>query len=155
MENRMLVSYCGVYCDLCGARNDTPARAQALIATLKQAEMDQWGASMPDFVEFWRFLNGLVEVPPDKCCRSGQCGAPNCAIRNCAQARKIEVCALCPDYPCAKIQTFAQSEPLLLHDGERIKKVGLEQWIAEQIARKQAGFDYGRVRCLPCIVPTE
>ena len=58
-------------------------------------------------------------------------------------------------YPCEKIGTFAQSEPLLFHDGERIKIVGLEQWIEEQVARKQAGFDYGRVRCLPCIVPTE
>lgn len=155
MEDRMLVSYCGVYCDLCGARNDTPARAQALITTLKQAEMDQWAPGTPDFDEFWRFLNGLAKVPADKCCRSGQCGAPNCAIRNCAKARKVEVCALCSDYPCDKIRIFAQSEPLLLHDGERIKKVGLDQWIEEQIARKKAGFDYGRVRCLPCIVPTE
>lgn len=155
MNEQMLVSFCGLYCDLCGARNDTPARAQALITTLKQSEIDHWGTDIPDFVEFWRFLNGLADVPADKCCRSGQCGAPNCAIRNCAKSREIEVCAFCADYPCAKIQTFAQSEPLLLHDGERIKKVGLEQWIAEQIARKQAGFDYGRVRCLPCIVPTE
>jgi hypothetical protein len=155
MDGQMLVSYCGVYCDLCGARNDTPARARALIATLKQAELDQWGPGMPDFVEFWRFLNSLAEVPDDKCCRSGVCGAPNCAIRNCAKSREVEVCAVCADYPCAHIRTFAQSEPLLLHDAERIRKAGLEQWIEEQIARKQAGFDYGRVRCLPCIVPTE
>ncbi len=155
MDKHMLVSYCGVYCDLCGSRNDTPARAQALMTTLKQSEIDQWGTGIPDFVEFWRFLNGLAEVPADKGCRSGQCGAPNCAIRNCAKAREVEVCAFCPDYPCEKIQIFAQSEPLLLHDAGRMKKVGLEQWIEEQIVRKQAGFDYGRVRCLPCIVPTE
>ena len=96
MDNRILVSYCGVYCDLCGARNDTPERARALIATLKQAEMEEWGPGMPDFVEFWRFLNNLADVPDDKCCRSGKCGAPNCAIRNCAKSRKIEVCALIP-----------------------------------------------------------
>jgi len=89
-----------------------------------------------------RFLNNLAD-------------APNCAIRNCARSRQIEVCALCSDFPCARIEVFAQSEPLLLHDGQRINKVGLEQWIEEQVARKQAGFDYGRVRCLPCIVPTE
>jgi hypothetical protein len=155
MDKQRMVAYCGVYCDLCGARNDTPDRARALIATLKQAEMEEWGPGMPDFVEFWRFLNHLADVPDDKCCQSGKCGAPNCAIRNCAQSREIEVCALCPDYPCQKIEIFAQSEPLLLHDGERIKKVGLEQWIEEQIARKQAGFDYGRVRCLPCIIPMD
>ena len=155
MDNRMLVSYCGLYCDLCGARNDTPERARALIATLRQAEMEEWGPGMPDFVEFWRFLNSLAYVPDDKCCRSGKCGAPTCAIRSCAKTREIEVCALCSDYPCAKIETFAQSEPLLLHDGERIRKIGLEQWIEEQIARKQAGFDYGRVRCLPCVVPMD
>jgi hypothetical protein len=155
VQDAMMVAYCGVYCDLCGARNDTPERARALIATLKQAEMDAWGPGMPDFVEFWRFLNNLADVPGDKCCRSGKCGAPNCAIRNCARSRGVEVCALCADFPCARIETFAQSEPLLLHDAERIRKVGLERWVEEQIARKKAGFDYGRVRCLPCIVPTE
>jgi hypothetical protein len=155
VDNHMMVAYCGVYCDLCGARGDTPDRAQALIATLKQSEMDEWGGGMPDFVEFWRFLNSLADVPDDKCCRSGECGAPNCAIRNCAKAREIEVCVFCSDYPCDKIETFAQSEPLLLHDAERIRKVGLEQWIEQQVARKQAGFDYGRVRCLPCVIPMD
>ena len=95
MDSSRLVSYCGVYCDLCGARNDTPERARALIATLRQAEMDKWGAGMPDFVEFWRFLNNLADVPADKCCRSAKCGAPNCAIRNCARSRQVVVCALC------------------------------------------------------------
>ncbi|MCU0522963.1 MAG: DUF3795 domain-containing protein [Anaerolineae bacterium] len=155
MVQNMLVSYCGLYCDLCGARNDTPERARALVTTLKQSEIDHWGADIPDFPEFWRFLNSLTEIPADKCCRSGQCGAPNCAIRNCAKDREVEVCAFCADFPCDRIRVFAQSEPLLLHDGERIRKVGLEQWVAEQIARREAGFDYGRVRCLPCIVPTE
>ncbi len=27
MDNLELVAFCGVYCDLCGARNDTLARA--------------------------------------------------------------------------------------------------------------------------------
>ena len=155
MGNHMMVAYCGVYCDLCGARGDTPDRARALIATLKQAEMDKWGGGMPDFPGFWRMLNSLAELPEDKCCRSGKCGAPNCALRNCAKERGVEVCALCADYPCEKIMVFAASEPLLLHDGERIRKVGLAQWIEEQVARKEAGFDYGRVRCLPCIVPMD
>ena len=100
-------------------------------------------------------LNSLAHLPDEKCCRSGKCGAPNCAIRNCAKSRQIEVCPLCTEYPCVKIETLAQSEPLLIHDGERIVKVGLEQWIGGQIARKEAGFDYGRVRCLPCIVPLD
>ena len=155
MENMQMVSYCGLYCELCSARNDTPERARALITTLKQSEMDTWAPGTPDFDEFWRMLNSLAHLPDDKCCRSGKCGAPNCAIRNCATSREIEVCPLCPDYPCEKIETLAASEPLLIHDGERIVKVGLEQWIVEQVARQEAGFDYGRVRCLPCIVPMD
>lgn len=94
--------------------------------------IDEWDyPRTPDFDSFWRFLNGLADLPEDKCCRTGGCGAPNCAIRACARSRGIEVCPLCADYPCSKIHTFAQSEPLLLHDGERIKKVGLEQWIED------------------------
>ena len=82
------------------------------MARLVRPEMEEWGPGLPDFVEFWRFLNNLADVPDDKCCRSGKCGAPNCAIRNCAKSREIEVCALCAEYPCEKIETFAQSEPL-------------------------------------------
>jgi hypothetical protein len=136
MDKSMLVAYCGLFCGSCGVRNETAERAQALMATLKQAEMDQWGAHMPDFSEFWRFLGMLADAPDDKRCRSGHCGTPNCAIRNCCQSRGIEVCALCADYPCAMIETFAQGQPQLLADGQRIKEVGLEQWAEEQLARR-------------------
>ena len=137
MDNHAMVSYCGLYCDLCGARGDTPDRARALIVTLKQAEMDEWGRGMPDFVEFWRFLNSLADVPDDKCCRSGKCGAPNCALRNCAKAREVEVCALCSDFPCDYLHPYADFADMAWHNTKvfnlcLMKKMGLDAWAREK-----------------------
>ena len=96
MVENILVSYCGLYCDLCGARNDTPERAQALIATLKQSEIDHWGTDIPDFPEFWRFLNGLTEVPVDKWDWQNTFGSSDGAqlVREAAQAEGPGVACL-------------------------------------------------------------
>ncbi len=49
----------------------------------------------------------------------------------------------------------AESESTLVHDGERLRKIGLDAWIEEQKQRKARGFCYADARCLPCTVPTE
>jgi hypothetical protein len=98
-------------------------------------------------------LNGLAEPPGDRCCRVETCGHPRCAIRRCAQDRQLAVCTDCDDYPCQHILTLARSEPTLIADGRRLQKIGLDAWIAEQRARKRAGFCYGDVRYGKCTVP--
>ena len=146
MDKRQLVSYCGLYCGLCDWRTRVPERAKALAESLQTAENEG-----PE--GFSRFLKGPTSVPEDKCCRSGKCGAPHCAIRKCAIEKSIETCPQCQDYPCRRVMTLAKSEPTLLHDGERIREHGLDQWIEEQEERRRAGFCYADIRCLPCEIP--
>jgi len=67
----------------------------------------------------------------------------------------VTVCAECSEFPCKRVKTLAKSEPTLVHDGERIRKIGLDAWIEEQEQRKARGFCYADARCLPCTVPTE
>ena len=153
MEDKMLVSYCGLYCDLCSARFKIPDQARALRDSLRMAEYEDHGPGQPGFDEFWTMLNSLAEPPGDKCCRAETCGHPLCAIRKCAQQRGLEICTDCDEYPCSHIQTLAHSEPTLVQDGRRLQAIGLEAWIVEQRARKRAGFCYGDVRCGNCIVP--
>jgi hypothetical protein len=147
-DQRTLVAYCGLYCGLCDARTRTAERAAALMESLELAE---W----PKQPEFWRVLVELATVPPDKCCRTRKCGHPACAIRNCAAERNVEACPLCDEYPCARIDVLAASETTMLHDGRRMRKLGIDAWVEEQEERRRRGFCYSEVRCLPCRIPTE
>ncbi len=155
MDKKTLVTYCGLYCDLCDNRTKMPQRATALREIMLKGDYEEWGPSLPDFVEFWRFLEGLTQVADDRCCRSGKCGAPTCAMRRCAIEKGVVACPDCDDYPCDKIQRFSKSEPMLLHDGARFKAIGIDAWIVEQEARKDANFTYGDIRCCRADIATE
>jgi hypothetical protein len=108
---------------------------------------------MPEEVR--AYLEKLADPAPHKCCRRDSCGHPRCAIRKCARARQVQACPFCGDYPCERVRTLAASEPTLLHDGGRLKELGLEPWIREQEGRRARGFCYAQIRCLPCTIPTE
>ncbi len=148
-----LLTYCGLYCDLCDQRVRIPERAQALIESLELAQFEEWGRQHAGYEEFQRLLQVLAEAPDDRRCRSGGCGAPFCAIRKCALEREVLTCPLCPDYPCPHIATLARSEPTLLSDGQRLRAIGVEAWVEEQQERRQRGFCYADVRCGRCEVP--
>jgi hypothetical protein len=155
MDSKVLVTYCGLYCDPCSARFKIPDQAHALRESLRVSDYEDFGPSQPGFSQFWAYLNNLAEPPEGQCCRAETCGHPQCAIRNCAKARLLDVCTECDDYPCEHILTLGRSEPTLVQDGRRLQAIGLEAWIAEQVARRRAGFCYGDVRCGKCIVPLE
>jgi hypothetical protein len=155
MDDKMLVTYCGLYCDLCSARFKIPDQAHALRESLRMADFEDHGPGQPNFNEFWAFLNNLAEPPPGQCCRAETCGHPQCAIRNCAKEKQLFVCTDCGDYPCEHILVLGRSEPTLVQDGRRLEAIGLEAWIAEQKARRRAGFCYGDVRCGKCTVPLD
>jgi hypothetical protein len=153
MDNLKYVTYCGLYCGLCTARCRIPKQAAALRDTMANDGYDKWGVNIPDFKEFWKFLNEHCE--PDKnCpgCRQGG-GPPFCSIRKCATAKKIDLCVYCDEYPCNRIASIAKGYPTLLADGKRIKEIGIDKWIAEQQQRAKTGFAYADIRCYPYTVP--
>ena len=154
MDSEMLVAYCGIYCDLCSERTSIPERAKALMESLKKAAYEDWGPDvLAGFTEFWNLLNNLTVIEDDKCCRSGKCGSPWCSIRKCAKEKGIYTCPECQNYPCAKIEILGKSRPMLVHDGERVKEIGLDAWIIEQEERKRAGFRHDQIRCHTSEVP--
>lgn len=156
MDKKTLVSYCGMYCDLCSERTKIPERAKELMEEMKKASYEDWGPDVLEgFAEFWSLLKNLTTVEDDKCCRTGKCGGPACAIRKCAIEKGFYVCSECQDYPCTRIEILGRSEPTLVHDGMRIKEHGLDAWIVEQEERKSIGFCYSDIRCCPCEVPTD
>lgn len=146
MDELELVTYCGLYCKLCAERTRIPARAQALREAMRLEGYDSWGRDIPGFDAFWAFLGNLTHR--EQCCpgcRQGG-GYPPCAIRQCARERQVRLCPECADYPCERIREFARVYPTLMADGERLRAVGLAQWLAEQDERAAAGFCYADVR---------
>ena len=56
--------------------------------------------------------------------------------------KKIEMCALCKEYPCDKFDEFFKGYPILKSDNDIIRKDGLVRWAEIQDERKEKGFAY-------------
>lgn len=155
MTDLKVVTYCGLYCDLCGGRSRIPHRAQKLRDSMVEEGYESWGNEISGFTPFWTFLNNVCD-PEKACpgCRQGG-GPPFCSIRKCAQERKVDVCAFCQDYPCRKINELARGYPTLIADGKRIREIGIDTWIEEQKKRANTGFIYADIRCYPYSVPDD
>lgn len=145
--NLQETTFCGLYCGLCASRRRIPQQAAKLRETLHREGYDRGYFDVPGLAEsfdaFWKGLNCLADSPCPGCRGGG--GNPGCAVRACAQERGVTTCPLCADYPCQRLEIL-HHYPLLLADGRRLQKVGLEQWIAEQEARAATSFAYADVR---------
>ena len=155
MADLTKVTYCGLYCGLCSTCYRTPQRARALHDAMHKDGWDQWGKEIPNFSAFWAFLGGLADSEGKSSCREGACGPPFCGIKKCAQQKGVEICPFCDEYPCHRILGLAKGYTLMLAEGERMKSLGLDAWIAEQEERRKTGFAYADIRCLPYEVPTD
>jgi Protein of unknown function (DUF3795) len=155
MDDLQLVTYCGLYCGLCGERARIPGRARALREVMIKEGYEFWGGELPRFGDFWGFLTDLCD-PDHACpgCRQGG-GPPFCAIRKCARERSVDVCPFCDEYPCERLLAIAKGYPTLLADGQRLREIGLGRWIEEQGERAGTGFAYVDIRCYPYSVPEE
>ena len=97
---------------------------------------------VPEFKAFRNALDHFAQLA-ENCpgCRGG-CGDPGCAIRSCAQERKLDLCSNYSDFPCDKFKTLAAKYPNLIADAQRQKQIGLDAWIKEQDQCAKTGFCY-------------
>jgi hypothetical protein len=145
MDQLELVAYCGLYCGLCAERTRIPERAAALQRAMAEEGWPFWGPTMPDFIEFWRFLEQLGTGGGCPGCRAGG-GYPECQIRICVRERGVELCGQCPDLPCSHVEALAARYPTLLADNRRLQAVGLARWLEEQRERARRGVVYADMR---------
>ena len=147
MADLKYVTYCGLYCRLCANMARIPGQAAELRHSL---ELEGWDQHvMPHSEggrEFWEVLGEMAQAA-ERCpgCRGG-CGWPDCPMRKCARARGLDVCSECEEYPCEHVKELARRYPALIADGLRQREVGMERWIREQEARREAGFCYNQIR---------
>lgn len=145
MPRRDLISYCGLYCDLCDSRSRIPKRAAALLDALVAAGHEHGAADRPGFEEFWSYLVGLADA--DGVCRG--CRAMGevlgCEISRCARERGIEICVFCDEYPCDRIEEMLSQFPALRDEHARLKELGVDAWLDEQGERAKRGLCYSEI----------
>lgn len=137
------IAYCGLYCGHCYSRTHIAPTAQLLKAQMQAQGFESFGPYMPDYEEFWRFMNTLIEAEGCPGCRQDG-GSPACAMRTCAREKQVEACPLCDAYPCDKLDWLNTSTayPMLKSDNLLMKEQGLAAWEAMQATRRSEGFTY-------------
>jgi hypothetical protein len=142
MENKY-TAYCGLYCGHCFSRTHIKPTAETLLNYMKRQGFETFGPYMPNYKEFWEFLNTLIDAEGCPGCKQDG-GNPACEMRNCARNKHIEACPLCEDYPCTKFDWLPDSEayPMLKSDNQYMKAHGFDAWLEMQKKRRLEGFTY-------------
>jgi hypothetical protein len=145
VARRELISFCGLYCDLCDSRARIPARASALLDALVAAGHEHGAADRPGFEVFWTYLVGLAEA--DGVCRGCRAmgEALGCEISRCARERGVEICVFCGDYPCARVEEMLSQFPALRAEHARLRELGVDAWLEEQDERVCRGVCYSEI----------
>lgn len=62
--------------------------------------------------------------------------SPQCEFRPCAEAKGLRYCFQCDEFPCKKIQAFAEDgydhHRIAVENMKEMKKIGLQKWIEKQ-----------------------
>ena len=89
----------------------------------------------------WDFLTSMAENGTCVSCKVGS-GYPGGPVRKFAQEKNIEVCALCPSYPCQNFDDIWDSYPGVGEDNVLLRDQGLDAWSKLQDERLARGFTY-------------
>jgi len=139
--NKKYMCYCGLYCENCAVKAKVEPASKLLYEEMKKAGFEDIIHFIPDGESFWRFLKSVSQEGACLSCQEGS-GNPGCAVRICAKEKKIEMCALCNEYPCDKFDEFFKGYPILKNDNDILRKDGLGRWAEIQDERKEKGFVY-------------
>lgn len=142
MEEK-LTAYCGLYCGNCFSRTHIWPTAETLLGYMKRQGFETFGPFMPNYKEFWEFLNTLINAEGCPGCQQGG-GNPSCEMRICARDKNLKACPLCEDYPCSKFDWLKATKnyPTLEQDSQYMIEHGFDAWLDMQNKRRSNGFTY-------------
>ena len=140
--NKTYICYCGLYCENCAVMTKVTPAAKVLYEEMRNAGFADVIQYIPGGDGFWPFLKSMAEDGICISCKDGG-GNPDCAIRICAKEKEVEVCALCEEYPCDKINVF-QGYPEMKQDNELLRAQGMDAWAQLQDERRKNVFTYSR-----------
>jgi hypothetical protein len=141
-----LLGACGLYCGACYHYRASLPEGQHLL----EMAVDQ-GRSL-DGCGCQGCRSGVLYCHP---------GCSHCAMRRCAEGRKLVHCGLCSEFPCDRIRAFQSGgrihhRDVLVHL-EELTVIGPDRWLAQQAQRWRcrcgAGFSWYEVLCQRCGAP--
>ena len=138
------IAYCGLNCRLCNLTTILPEAAAKLRQIMRADNWELYGSQVfAEFEPFWKVLNELAGLKKTSPMCVGGCGNPDCLIRICARGKGLRLCAECPDYPCQPLKEFytGHYEKLAVNN-ERIRAIGIEDWLEEQQELVDAGRSF-------------
>jgi hypothetical protein len=110
---REMIAYCGLRCDECNILKVTQAKDYEQKKQIAKRWSDQFNIKFkPEDIDCEGCKSNVL---------SGWC-RNICKMRSCAEARKVETCAHCDDYPCEKLKEFLSEEPVAKENLEKIRK---------------------------------
>ena len=139
--NTRYTCYCGLYCENCAVMAKVEPASKVLLEEMKKAGFEEIIHFIPGGDAFWQFLKGMAENGVCVSCKDGS-GNPGCAVRVCAKEKRVEMCALCEEYPCGKFDSFFQGYPSLKQDNALLQEKGMEAWAKLQDERLKKGYTY-------------
>lgn len=136
-----LAAPCGLYCGVCGiyvATRDNNEKFKEKLAPV-------YGAKPEDLI-----CDGCLSERVFGYCQV-------CPIKSCCREKQIDGCYKCADFPCKFIDDFPipVGKKVILRSVPQWRKVGTEQWMAEEEARytcRKCGLPSirGAKRCRDC-----
>lgn len=145
------VGYCGLYCNLCGIRQEKIKTAVNNLRDIIAAygfdkiipELIKWEPSFKHYNEFDQVMDGLVKMfgGCPGCFQGG--GDPNCKARSCAKQRGFRTCAECDEAEtCENLAPYRKGCKELLPGLQSIRQNGIGRYAEEMQKKVDDGDSY-------------
>ena len=131
---------CGLSCEKCFAHVNGDIRRFGIKLKEKLGNFDIYAKRFetllgdPVFKKYPDFKEMLDYLASENCrgCRHEQCKLfKTCGVRSCHQAKEIDYCYECDEFPCNKTGFDEHLHARWIKLNERIRAVGIEQYYAE------------------------
>ena len=145
------VGYCGLYCNLCGIRQEKIKTAVNNLRDIIAAygfdkiipELAKWEPCFKHYNEFDQVMDGLVKMfgGCPGCFQGG--GDPNCKARSCAKQRGFRTCAECDEAEtCETLAPYRKGYKGLLPGLQSIRQNGIGRYAEEMQKKVDDGDSY-------------
>ena len=134
-ETPELLSPCGLYCGVCAIRMAHHAKNRKF----KERLVDVYCGKVPGKGALADCEHLSTDDIRCEGCLSDDrfLHCQRCEIRACCQAKGIDGCHQCDDFPCAHIDDFPMTvgKKVILRAVPHRREVGTEQWVKDETAR--------------------
>jgi len=128
---------CGLNCRKCLAHKDgaikkTSEELQRLLGSFDNYA-ERFSAFLPVFMNYPAFKELLTYFTQADCrgCREGDCKFPKCGVLACCQAKGIDFCSQCDEFPCERTSFDTDLKRRWIQMNSQMKEVGVEACFVE------------------------